>query len=50
MLWTLIRKMLGSNLDRNIGYPDWHSSWFSSVSAAKFWDSIPIDHDVIQFG
>jgi hypothetical protein len=30
-LYTFIRKVLSSNLGRNIGYPDQESSWLSSV-------------------
>jgi hypothetical protein len=54
-LWNLIRKMLGSNLGRDTAYPDLQFSWFSSVSAGKFWDRTlirqrPFFIDATKFG
>jgi hypothetical protein len=34
-LLTCIQKMLGSNPDQNTAYPDWSSSWFTSVNTGK---------------
>jgi hypothetical protein len=39
-LWTRIREILGPNLARNPGYPDWDFSFFSSVPPDKCRDSI----------
>jgi hypothetical protein len=42
VLQVWIRKMLGSNLDGDTGYPDGVFSWFSAVHPGKCWDSTSI--------
>jgi hypothetical protein len=44
-LWTCVREMLSSNLDRNTDYPGRGFSYFSSVPSGKFQDSISTRHD-----
>jgi hypothetical protein len=38
---TFICDMLGLDLGRNIGYPDWRISCFSQVRPCRCWDSTP---------
>jgi hypothetical protein len=40
VLWLLIHEDLGSNLDPEIGYPDWGFLWFSLVPLGKCWDGV----------
>jgi hypothetical protein len=35
-----IPEISGSNLGRDIGYPDWGRLWFASVPPGKFQDNI----------
>jgi hypothetical protein len=40
MLTIYIWEIPDCNLGRDSGYPDWHSSWVSSVSPNKYRDTI----------
>lgn len=42
MLQTCVLEVLGSNLCRYTGHPYWGFTWFTSVSAGKYQDSISI--------